>query len=177
MLNRYYNLLLHFRNWKYRLICALFYAVLLVELNPNSIVPVSGASYTTATVTVRATSTETTIENSAVNKNGVHKQLPPHYDRLHHRRHHRNRAHQNHQHHGGHKQPASESSNASPKVTLLDEETVLQVRMCFDNITTMELCQRCASITKSMTVFPLCCADVDGIQGWCQEYLDYGLVV
>lgn len=58
----------------------------------------------------------------------------------------------------------------------MDEVTVKRVQMCYANETTMELCQRCATVTKSLPVFPLCCADVDGVQGWCQEYLDYGLL-
>jgi len=39
----------------------------------------------------------------------------------------------------------------------------------------MELCQRCAKATKSSIVFPMCCANDDGVKNWCEEYVYYGI--
>lgn len=57
----------------------------------------------------------------------------------------------------------------------LDVETIQQLRPCFDNEETMELCQRCAKESKAKNVFPLCCSNVDGVKNWCEEYIYYGL--
>ncbi|XP_005176872.1 uncharacterized protein LOC101901173 [Musca domestica] len=55
----------------------------------------------------------------------------------------------------------------------LDEETKEQVRQCEEDQTAMELCMRCAKITKSTTVYPLCCGNVEGVKEWCYAYVYY----
>lgn len=37
------------------------------------------------------------------------------------------------------------------------------------------LCQRCAKVTKSEVVYPLCCQDKEDAREWCVLYLNYGL--
>lgn len=55
----------------------------------------------------------------------------------------------------------------------LDEETKEQVRQCEADQETMELCMRCAKITKSTNVYPLCCGNVEGVKDWCYSYVYY----
>lgn len=38
-----------------------------------------------------------------------------------------------------------------------------------------DTCQRCAKITKSNVVYPLCCSNEDDVFVWCQRYLEYGI--
>lgn len=95
----------------------------------------------------------------------------PHINHHHHikHRHHQRQRH----HHQKHRQQTTNPGLIPPESTR-EEIQIQQVAKCFANPATMELCQRCASVTKSEEVFPLCCSDIDGVQGWCVEYLDYG---
>lgn len=78
----------------------------------------------------------------------------------------------------------SKSNDKPPKVTLTDsdrreygninDETILKVKQCEDNIERMELCMRCAKESKSQIVYPLCCANEDKVGDWCHDYIYYG---
>ncbi|XP_017054248.1 uncharacterized protein LOC108096846 [Drosophila ficusphila] len=57
----------------------------------------------------------------------------------------------------------------------LSVETVLKVQQCEKDSNTMELCMRCAKVTKSDIVYPSCCSNEDGIKDWCREYVFYGI--
>lgn len=56
----------------------------------------------------------------------------------------------------------------------LSDETIIKVKQCEVDVEKMELCMRCAKETKSELVYPLCCADEDGVLGWCNDYVYYG---
>lgn len=56
----------------------------------------------------------------------------------------------------------------------LDDKTKEQLRQCDMDLETMELCMRCAKITKSTIVYPLCCANEDGVKQWCHDYVFFG---
>ncbi|XP_037806071.1 uncharacterized protein LOC119600090 isoform X1 [Lucilia sericata] len=56
----------------------------------------------------------------------------------------------------------------------LDKKTIEQLRQCDMDLETMELCMRCAKITKSTIVYPLCCANEDKIKDWCHDYVFFG---
>ncbi|XP_052841289.1 uncharacterized protein LOC128255624 [Drosophila gunungcola] len=56
----------------------------------------------------------------------------------------------------------------------LSVETVLKVQQCEKDSNAMELCMRCAKVTKSDIVYPVCCSNDDGIKDWCREYVYYG---
>ncbi|EDV54909.1 uncharacterized protein LOC6546693 [Drosophila erecta] len=56
----------------------------------------------------------------------------------------------------------------------LSVETVLKVQQCEKDSNTMELCMRCAKVTKSEFVYPMCCGNEDGIKVWCREYVYFG---
>eukprot|EP00099_Drosophila_melanogaster_P012409 NP_001286730.1 uncharacterized protein Dmel_CG4269, isoform C [Drosophila melanogaster] len=56
----------------------------------------------------------------------------------------------------------------------LSVETVLKVQQCEKDTNTMELCMRCAKVTKSEFVYPMCCGNEDGIKDWCREYVYFG---
>ncbi|KAK3925392.1 Reticulon-2 [Frankliniella fusca] len=36
-----------------------------------------------------------------------------------------------------------------------------------------ELCQRCAKLTKSNVVYPMCCEDHDAAREWCFSYVNF----
>ncbi|XP_046400570.1 uncharacterized protein LOC124166905 [Ischnura elegans] len=36
------------------------------------------------------------------------------------------------------------------------------------------LCQRCAKVTKSIVVYPMCCNNTQGARQWCFSYVSYG---
>ncbi|XP_070068659.1 uncharacterized protein [Drosophila takahashii] len=57
----------------------------------------------------------------------------------------------------------------------LSVETVLKVQQCEKDSNTMELCMRCAKVTKSDFVYPMCCSNDDGIKDWCKEYVYFGI--
>uniref|UniRef100_A0A6M2DUK1 Putative secreted protein n=1 Tax=Xenopsylla cheopis TaxID=163159 RepID=A0A6M2DUK1_XENCH len=46
--------------------------------------------------------------------------------------------------------------------------------MCDSDEEVMELCQRCAKVTKSNTVFPMCCDNHDEALTWCNQYVNFG---
>ncbi|XP_016928208.3 uncharacterized protein [Drosophila suzukii] len=71
---------------------------------------------------------------------------------------------------------AGEEVNADPSEYHgnLSVETVLKVQQCEKDSNTMELCMRCAKVTKSDFVYPVCCSNDDGIKDWCREYVYYG---
>ncbi|KAH8297272.1 hypothetical protein KR044_009265, partial [Drosophila immigrans] len=56
----------------------------------------------------------------------------------------------------------------------LPEETIRKVQQCEINQTTMELCMRCAKVTKSEIIYPMCCNNDDSIKDWCYDYVYYG---
>uniref|UniRef100_A0A1A9ZV68 Uncharacterized protein n=1 Tax=Glossina pallidipes TaxID=7398 RepID=A0A1A9ZV68_GLOPL len=56
----------------------------------------------------------------------------------------------------------------------LDEKTIQQVRKCEMDQNAMELCMRCAKVTKSVIVYPLCCGDEENVQQWCHDYIFFG---
>ncbi|KAH8269624.1 hypothetical protein KR018_010531, partial [Drosophila ironensis] len=56
----------------------------------------------------------------------------------------------------------------------LSAETILKVQQCEKDMPTMELCMRCAKVTKSEHIYPMCCGNEDGIKDWCQAYVFYG---
>ncbi|KAM7343200.1 uncharacterized protein ACRADG_010340 isoform 2-T2 [Cochliomyia hominivorax] len=56
----------------------------------------------------------------------------------------------------------------------LDNKTIQQLRQCDMDLETMELCMRCAKVTKSTIVYPLCCANEDKIKDWCHDYVFFG---
>ncbi|XP_017090841.1 uncharacterized protein [Drosophila bipectinata] len=56
----------------------------------------------------------------------------------------------------------------------LSEETILKVQQCEKDTATMELCMRCAKVTKSQIIYPMCCSNDDGIKDWCNAYVFYG---
>lgn len=33
---------------------------------------------------------------------------------------------------------------------------------------------RCAKVTKSETIYPMCCNNDDGVKDWCNEYVYFG---
>ncbi|EDW10318.2 uncharacterized protein LOC6580552 [Drosophila mojavensis] len=55
----------------------------------------------------------------------------------------------------------------------LPPETILKVQQCERDQATMELCMRCAKITKSQIIYPMCCNNDDDIKVWCHEYVYY----
>ncbi|XP_017027637.1 uncharacterized protein [Drosophila kikkawai] len=57
----------------------------------------------------------------------------------------------------------------------LSAETIRKVQQCEKDIPTMELCMRCAKVTKSDIVYPICCSNDDGIKDWCREYVFFGI--
>ncbi|XP_022217821.2 LOW QUALITY PROTEIN: uncharacterized protein LOC111071034 [Drosophila obscura] len=56
----------------------------------------------------------------------------------------------------------------------LSVETIRKVQQCEINGSTMELCMRCAKVTKSEIIYPMCCNNDDGIKDWCHAYVYYG---
>lgn len=56
----------------------------------------------------------------------------------------------------------------------LPPETILKVQQCEMDQATMELCMRCAKVTKSEIIYPMCCNNDDGVKDWCHEYVYYG---
>lgn len=36
-------------------------------------------------------------------------------------------------------------------------------------------CQKCAKITKSNVVYPMCCTDKEDAYRWCYKYINFGL--
>ncbi|BFG05522.1 uncharacterized protein DMAD_04239 [Drosophila madeirensis] len=56
----------------------------------------------------------------------------------------------------------------------LSVETIIKVQQCEMNGSTMELCMRCAKVTKSEIIYPMCCSNDDGIKDWCHAYVYYG---
>ncbi|KAL1516917.1 hypothetical protein ABEB36_000749 [Hypothenemus hampei] len=44
---------------------------------------------------------------------------------------------------------------------------------CLSNNTRLEVCQRCAKITKSPIVYPMCCKNKEEGFSWCMRYLKY----
>lgn len=96
-----------------------------------------------------------------------------HSNKNHNHRQHIKHRHSRHRHHQKHRHQTNPEVILPPESSP-EETTNQQVAKCFADLATMELCQRCATVTKSENVFPLCCSDTDGVQGWCVEYLDYG---
>lgn len=94
----------------------------------------------------------------------------------HHRNHHHEKIRRHHRHN---RQKLYRQPNIIPEVSqpanASQETTVQQMAKCFAHLATMELCQRCASVTKTLDVLPLCCSDTDGVQNWCVDYLAYGV--
>lgn len=35
-------------------------------------------------------------------------------------------------------------------------------------------CQRCAKLTKSRIVYPMCCYNDEDVHTWCENYIGYG---
>ncbi|XP_037947400.1 uncharacterized protein LOC119680545 [Teleopsis dalmanni] len=64
-------------------------------------------------------------------------------------------------------------SNPNEYYGNLTPEIVKKVKMCDADMETMELCMRCAKITKSHIVYPLCCANEDEVRYWCRDYVYY----
>ncbi|XP_033246909.1 uncharacterized protein LOC117187973 [Drosophila miranda] len=56
----------------------------------------------------------------------------------------------------------------------LSVETIKKVQQCEMDTATMELCMRCAKVTKSEIIYPMCCSNDDGIKNWCHSYVYYG---
>ncbi|XP_032590609.1 uncharacterized protein LOC6559295 [Drosophila grimshawi] len=56
----------------------------------------------------------------------------------------------------------------------LPPETILKVQQCEMDQTTMELCMRCAKVTKSEIIYPMCCNNDDSVKDWCHAYVYYG---
>ncbi|XP_062134442.1 uncharacterized protein LOC133844459 [Drosophila sulfurigaster albostrigata] len=56
----------------------------------------------------------------------------------------------------------------------LPEETIRKVQQCEINQTTMELCMRCAKVTRSEIIYPMCCNNDDSVKDWCYDYVYYG---
>lgn len=56
----------------------------------------------------------------------------------------------------------------------LPPETILKVQQCEKDQTTMELCMRCAKVTKSEIIYPMCCNNDDSVKDWCHDYVYYG---
>ncbi|ALC41147.1 CG4269 [Drosophila busckii] len=56
----------------------------------------------------------------------------------------------------------------------LAPETILKVQQCEMNQSTMELCMRCAKVTKSPIIYPMCCNNDENIKDWCYEYVYFG---
>ncbi|XP_031356579.1 uncharacterized protein LOC116180634 [Photinus pyralis] len=46
---------------------------------------------------------------------------------------------------------------------------------CHIDSKVQDTCQRCAKVTKSNVVYPLCCGNEDDVFVWCQRYLEYGI--
>ena len=56
----------------------------------------------------------------------------------------------------------------------LSRDVIKQIQKCDRNLETMELCMRCAKVTKSEIVYPMCCDNEDSVKDWCFEYIYYG---
>ncbi|CAD7089417.1 unnamed protein product [Hermetia illucens] len=56
----------------------------------------------------------------------------------------------------------------------LSDRDYIRVKPCIFNMATMELCMRCAKVTKSTIVYPMCCSNEDTVLDWCREYIYYG---
>ncbi|KAJ6645276.1 hypothetical protein Bhyg_00480, partial [Pseudolycoriella hygida] len=67
------------------------------------------------------------------------------------------------------------TTTPAPEEETIDPESEKLIQPCFDDPTTMDLCQRCAKESKSKTVFPLCCSNVERVKEWCKEYIYFGL--
>ncbi|XP_055907828.1 uncharacterized protein LOC129942784 [Eupeodes corollae] len=68
----------------------------------------------------------------------------------------------------------SEDTDAYEYNGHLSAETIRKLQKCDMDMDVMELCMRCAKVTKSQIVYPLCCDDEDDVQNWCQRYLFFG---
>ncbi|XP_075164949.1 uncharacterized protein LOC142237498 [Haematobia irritans] len=55
----------------------------------------------------------------------------------------------------------------------LNATTIAQIQVCERDEELMELCMRCAKITKHTTVYPQCCGDYDEVRKWCYDYVYY----
>ncbi|KAG4070098.1 hypothetical protein HA402_013341 [Bradysia odoriphaga] len=66
------------------------------------------------------------------------------------------------------------TTTTTPETEEINPESESQIRKCFDDPTTMDLCQRCAKETKSRTVFPMCCSNKEGVKDWCEAYIYFG---
>ncbi|KAL7735726.1 hypothetical protein ACLKA6_019982 [Drosophila palustris] len=77
-----------------------------------------------------------------------------------------------------------EAEDAEPQAKLLVDpseypgnltpETIRKVQQCEMNQATMELCMRCAKVTKSEIIYPMCCNNDDSVKDWCFDYVYYG---
>lgn len=56
----------------------------------------------------------------------------------------------------------------------LSQDTIRKIQKCDKDMDTMELCMRCAKVTKSEIVYPLCCANEDSVKTWCHDYIYFG---
>ncbi|XP_034477652.1 uncharacterized protein LOC117784112 [Drosophila innubila] len=56
----------------------------------------------------------------------------------------------------------------------LTPETIRKVQQCEMDQATMELCMRCAKVTKSEIIYPMCCNNDDRVKDWCYDYVFYG---
>lgn len=75
----------------------------------------------------------------------------------------------------GHRRLHTTTTTPAPEEDTIDPESERRIQPCFDNPTTMDLCQRCAKESKSKIVFPLCCSNEDKVKDWCEEYIYFGL--
>ncbi|GLV42679.1 uncharacterized protein CBL_03419 [Carabus blaptoides fortunei] len=58
------------------------------------------------------------------------------------------------------------------KNTLSGPDTI---RRCERNAEVEINCQKCAKVTKSDIVYPMCCSDKDEAYRWCYNYVNFGL--
>ncbi|KAH8371805.1 hypothetical protein KR093_008921, partial [Drosophila rubida] len=83
---------------------------------------------------------------------------------------------------GANCRPSASQDNAAKALSVdpseypgnLPEETIRKVQQCEINQTTMELCMRCAKVTKSEIIYPMCCNNDDSVKDWCYDYVYYG---
>lgn len=56
----------------------------------------------------------------------------------------------------------------------LSESVIKKIQKCEKDIETMELCMRCAKVTQSEIVYPMCCDNEEKVKDWCRQYIYYG---
>ncbi|XP_013100581.1 uncharacterized protein LOC106082552 isoform X2 [Stomoxys calcitrans] len=55
----------------------------------------------------------------------------------------------------------------------LNATTIAQLQVCEANVELMEMCMRCAKLTKHNTVYPQCCGNFDKVREFCYNYVYY----